>query len=179
MRPAQITTTIIAALLVGACSSMQVESNLEPGASFDGLNTYSWAMLTDANGDVQMATNPLMRRRLIQAVDDQLAARGYTKVNEKGDFVVTFYSFSEQQIQWEQFDRTTRNLYASPIYINSWHQGTLVISALEPSGEKALWIGWASDALDPGNPGKGEKQINEAVTKIFAEFPTAVDAGGS
>jgi len=179
MRPTQITTTILAALLVGACSSMQVESNLEPGASFDGLETYSWAVLSDSDGSIQMATKPLMRRRLIQAVDDQLAARGYTKVDENGDFVVTFYSFSERQAQYEQFDRTARGIYYDPIYVNSWDQGTLVISAVDPSGEKLLWTGWASDALDPSKPEKGEEQINQAVTKIFAEFPEVAGSNGS
>jgi len=176
MRPAQVTTTMMAALLVAACSGMQVESNLEPGVSFDGLGTYSWTMLGDAEGDVQLATNPLMRRRLIQAVDDQLAARGYARVDEKGDFVVTFYTFSEKQVQWEQFDVTTRTLYRNPVYVNSWDQGTLVISAVEPNGEKLLWVGWASDALDPGKPDKNEKQMNEAITKIMADFPAT---GGS
>ena len=179
MRPAQVTITVIAALLVAACSGMQAESNLEPGASFDGLETYSWTMLAGSDGEIQMATNPLMRRRLLQAVDDQLAARGYARVDENGDFIVTFFTFSERQIQWEQFDRTTRNLYAYPIYVNSWDQGTLVISAVDPNEEKALWVGWASDALDPSKPDKAEKQMNEAVTKIMAEFPARAGSGGS
>jgi hypothetical protein len=97
-----------------------------------------------------------------------LAARGYTKVDEGGDFVVTFYSFSEEQVQYEQFDRTARGIYYDPIYVNSWDQGTLVISAVDPNAEKLLWTGWASDALDPSKPEKGEEQINEAVTMIFA-----------
>lgn len=179
MRPAQVTITMMAALLVAACSGMHVESNLEPGASFDGLETYSWTMLAGADGNIQMATNPLMRRRLIQAVDDQLAARGYARVDESGDFVVTFYTFSEKQVQWEQFDVTTRTLYRDPIYVNSWDQGTLVISAVEPNGEKLLWVGWASDALDPSKPDKAEKQMNQAVTKIMAEFPARAGSGGS
>ena len=178
MRSAQVTITMMAALLITACSGMQVESNLEPGASFDGLETYSWTMLA-VDGDIQMATNPLMRRRLIQAVDDQLAARGYARVDESGDFVVTFYTFSEKQVQWEQFDVTTRTLYHNPIYVNSWDQGTLVISAVGPSGEKLLWVGWASDALDPSKPDKAEKQMNEAVTKIMADFPATPGPGGS
>ncbi len=178
MRPKQITIAM-SALMLGACSGMQVESNLEPGASFDGRATYSWTLLSDSTGDVQLATNPLMRRRLIRAVDDQLAARGYARVDEQGDFVVTFYTFSERQAQYEQFDVTTRTLFLNPVYVNSWDQGTLVISAADANEEKLLWAGWASDALDPGKPEKAETQMNEAVIKIMAEFPARAGSGDS
>jgi hypothetical protein len=179
MRSALITAATTASLVLAACSGMHVESKIEPGASFKGLETYSWLLLADSTGMVQMATNPLMRQRLTRAVDGQMAARGYARVDEDGDFLVTFYSFTQQKIQWDQFDPTTRDLYSFPIYRNEWQQGTLVLAAIDPNERKVLWLGWADDAVDPTRPDKAEKQLNEAVTKIMAEFPAEADPGRS
>jgi hypothetical protein len=171
MKTAPLSAAVIASLFVTACSSTQVDTRVTPGASFEGLRSYSWLMISDSAGAGEMPANPLMRQRLIRAVDSELAAKGYERIESDADFLVSYYAFTQQQIQWDAFDATTRYLGGMPIMRNEWNQGTLVLIILDPDRNRVQWLGWADDAVDPTRPDKMAEMINNAVTKILAEFP--------
>jgi len=54
-----------------------------------------------------------------------------------------------------------------------YEQGTLVIDVLDARTERLLWRGWAQDSVQGilDNQDRMEREINEAVTKMFARFP--------
>ena len=76
---------IAAALLLSACAyGPTVRTDFDPAANFQTYRTYSWI-----DTGVPQGMNPLMFSRVKAAIDQNLAARGYTQV-PKGDFAVAF-----------------------------------------------------------------------------------------
>ena len=75
---------LTAALLLTACQTNYVQSDFDPAAPFASYRTYSWLPSEAPRG-----MNPIMFRRVKDAIDRSLAARGYTQT-DPGDFAITF-----------------------------------------------------------------------------------------
>ena len=75
---------LIAALLLTACQTAGVRTDFDPAAPFTSYRTYSWLP-----SEVPRGMNPLMFRRVKDAIDRSLAARGYSQATP-GDFAITF-----------------------------------------------------------------------------------------
>jgi hypothetical protein len=99
------------------------------------------------------------------AVDRELAALGMTKAaSGPGDVLVAYYSLS----------RTDVDVKAKPDATGSRPQysvGTLMVALLDPSTRKRL-LRLRIDQPIETESGKLEASINQAVTALFAEYPT-------
>jgi hypothetical protein len=163
------------ALLVSAgCSSMSVNTDYSPDASFDGLETFAWAPVKDSQGAEAQMLNQIMQRRLIDTVEQGLQAKGYRKVESNPDFYVAWFSASGTQVDaqttydyWGYTFKPEPNRPTTFVY----EQGTLVLAMANPGSMELIWQGWASDAIDHTDPQKLEKKMYEAVEKILAGFP--------
>src|SRR4029450_825847 len=70
---------VVAALALGGCaSSMKVSTDYDRAANFSSFKTYSWRPGTPL-------PNPLNAERLVNAIDANLKAKGFTKVDSGGD----------------------------------------------------------------------------------------------
>jgi hypothetical protein len=112
-----------------------VRTDYDHKADFEKYRTYSWLQAK--------ASDSLWENRIMEAVDSQLAARGWTKAVSGGDASVAGVG-------------TTRNEPTfTPFYdgMPGWR-----------------WRGVASDTLS-SKPEKNDKKLDEAVQKMFDKFP--------
>jgi len=154
-------------LLAAGCSGITVNHDYDSDVDFTSLKTFDW--MPDpggALGSMQevMTSSSLIEKRIKEAVDTQLAAKGLRLVEKSPDFRVVYYlSVKEKLRDWGiTYDGRVREI----------QQGTLVIDFVDPRSMEIIWRGVARRTLDTNpTPEKMQKNINEAVKKLLQNFP--------
>ena len=158
--------TFLGALIAFAA---RVSTDYNHSADFSQYHTYSW---------IKVKADPLWTDRITQAVDKELAAKGWTRVDAGGDTGVTAFQTTREQptIQtfydgfgggwfWRGFGNgiAITTVDSTPI-------GTLVVDLFDAPTKKLIWRGIATDALSD-KPEKNEKKLEKAVSEMFHHFP--------
>jgi hypothetical protein len=167
MKRIPINIFLLLALLCSVAWTQDVKVDWDKTANFAGYRTYAWTTGTPAK-------NPLMGQRIVEAIDQQLAAKGLQKVEDSGnpDLLVLYHAATGSQTQynstgtgwgwsWGGMQTTT---------VNEIPTGQLSVDIGDAKTKKLLWLGTASDTLSD-NPEKNEQKIHKAVDKMFKKFP--------
>lgn len=186
MRPLVL---ILAAVLAG-CSTIEVNHDYDPKANFAGLKTYEW--LKEAQkptGDPRIDGNTILENRIHQAVDTELAARGFKKVTSNADFLVAYHVSLDKQRSVQTlnsyygygpgwgygYGASYRPGYwaGSPeTYVYEYEEGTLILDIVNPKNKELMWRGSAQDEVHfKSTPEKDQAQLNEAVHMMLESFP--------
>ena len=131
-------------LVAAAAMAMFVNVEFFGGVDIAAFSTYSWAEGTPpANFEVQQAIQ--------KTADEELAKRGYKKVEGSADFTMAI-----------QTDRD--EMFAG---------GALRVEAYEGASEELVWRGKAEGVLTTTNPNKLPRLARQATKKMFKKFPKA------
>jgi len=134
----------IAFLLAAAATAMFVKVEFFGGVDIAAFSTYTWAAGTPpANFEVKEAIR--------KTTDEELAAKGYKKVEGAGDFTMAIHTDRDEMFQG----------------------GTLRVEAYEGSSEELIWRGKAEGVLTTTNPNKLPRLARQATKKMFKKFPKA------
>src|SRR5713101_7964225 len=165
--------TVLFLVALGTAFAQQIKTDFDHQTNFSQYKTYSWQEIKPANS--------LWDARIKNAVDAQLAAKGWTQVDSGGDVAVvamktsktqrtvqTFYDGFGGGWGWRRFGgggfgdaTTTEQVYKV---------GTLVIDLYDAKTKQLIWRGSAQDTLSD-KATKNEKNLNKGVTKMFKKFP--------
>jgi hypothetical protein len=173
MKPVLRTTvcTLFFLVALGAAFAQHVTTDFDHQANFSQYKTYSWQTIKDPN--------PLWDARIKNAVDAQLAAKGWTQVDSGGDVAIvalkttktertlqTFYNGFGGGWGWRGFggfgDSTTTE--------QDYKEGTLLIDMYDAKTKQLIWRGSAEDTLSD-TAAKNEKNLDKGVAKMFKKFP--------
>jgi hypothetical protein len=168
-------------LLLAACASMSVSSSKYPQADFSGYMSYAWIAedpLIRPPGE-QPQISALTVRRIREATEAELAAKGYTKVEApaRAGFVVAFTVGTRDRIDTQSYPDPYRGpwlwrSYGSQTELRVYNEGTLSIDIFDGATRQPVWHGRArkevtsADVADPG------PVIQQAVAAILREFPS-------
>jgi hypothetical protein len=159
--------TLAALLLSAACSSATVNTEFDRGADFSRYRSFSYR-------PGHPARNPLVDRRIVSALEDQLREKGLTRTDGTGDLVATYHLAVENEV-----DLTSTG---SSIYGPRWGMtptntqvtnvpvGTLVVDLLDSAGTRLVWRGQAKETVG-SDPEKVDKQVGESMARMFEQFP--------
>ncbi len=160
-----------------SCSSIKVSSDFDHQADFAAYKTYAFAKETE-----QLPIDDINRKRLIDAISKELAAKGFSK-SEQPDVLVDMFVASEL--------KQTATATSSPSYygggyryrwgggfstttinVENYTEGTLFVDIVDASTKQLVWQGRGVKTLDPdATPSQREKNINYAVKQIFTKYP--------
>jgi hypothetical protein len=158
------------ALLAVAAFAADVSVDYDHHADFSQIHTYSWIGV--------QAGNSLWQDRITSAVDSELAAKGWQKVESGGDAAVSaFGQVSERNNletfyngfpgwRWRGWGGTTTTAVVPE------RVGTLTVDIFQGGTKELLWRGTASNVLS-SKPEKNDKKMDEAVGNMFKRFPPA------
>jgi len=167
-----VACTLFFLVALGAAFAQHVQTDFDHQANFSQYKTYSWQEIKPANS--------LWDARIKNAVDAQLAAKGWTQVDSGGDVAVvamktsktqrtlqTFYDGFGGGWGWRRFgggigDSTTTE--------QDYKVGTLVIDLYDAKTKQLIWRGSAQDTLSD-KATQNEKNLNKGVAKMFKAFP--------
>ncbi len=163
--------------MVASAFAQQVKTDFDHQANFSQYKTYSWQEIK--------TKDPLWDSRIKSAVDAQLTAKGWTKVDSGGDVAIvaiattqtqrtlqTFYDGMGGGWRWRGFggmgEATTTE--------EDYKEGTLLIDMYDVKTKQLIWRSSAEDSLS-NNADKNEKNLDKGVAKMFKKFPPQESKG--
>ena len=179
-------------LFLAGCSTYSVVTDYDRSFPFASYKTYRWTddAITKSSSNV-LANNPLVLKRIKNAVDRELATKGYVlNSNGAADFTVSLYAGVQDRERYNlppmsfsyhhgyyhnRFGHNRFGIYdpywPGP-YVSYYKEGTLVIDVTDQKSNELAWRGMAQGILKNYDTGKEMQQdIDSAVAKILAEFP--------
>ena len=161
---------VTAVLLVGCTSTtstLPVRTDYSRTTTFQEWVTYRFAS-DSKRGDYQRY--PRFERMAQQALQEELTARGYTRIAEGSpDFRVAFDLIFRGG---KKPDTASTDRGAEPkatAYGGSSQRGTLIVKMLDPATSEILWTGQISEIkLNVIEP---QKELNKAARRLLMEFP--------
>jgi hypothetical protein len=178
-----IASSILGLLALSACSTVSVNYDYDRSARLDRLETYRWASGPRAEGRDPRVDNPLMVSRIREAVERELAAKGFRKTSGTPDFYVAHHAAIESKIDVHTFPAAYGPGFYGPHYgwggwggsyvdVYQYEEGTLILDIFEAKTKKLVWRGTGSRVVDPqAGPEKRDERVADAVRKILADFP--------
>jgi len=171
MRIGTCATAMAVALLGTMVAAQRVNYDFDRTADFSRYRTYSWVRGTNVNDE-------LNHNRIVRAVDAQLAAKGFTRVEgeHNADVLVAYHASFDENLEITGF----RSGFGGPRFANvsgtaTTHKiltGTLVVDMMDAKTRNIVWRGFAERDLDQGaKPEKRVMNLNKATEKIFKNYP--------
>jgi hypothetical protein len=176
-----LTGAILLATSVAALAG-DVRTDYDHGANFGQYHTYSW-------GKVQ-TSNPFYVDRIQQAVDKQLQAKGWQKVDSNGSVTI----FSSDNVHNQKEVETIYNGWGGG-WGGGWGWGGwgwgigypggfgdattttsnqpvahLMVDIFDGNSKKLLWRGLATEDLS-NNSAKNTKSLDSDINNMFKKFP--------
>lgn len=159
--------------LATAVFADHVSVDYDHAANFNELKTYSWSNVHTANS--------LWDERVKQAIDKQMAAKGWTLVTSGGDVSLVAVEKTSVQQQYDTFYdgfggwRRFGGFGESTTSIDDYKVGTLIVSVFDGNSKQLIWRGTSTSNL-AGTPDKNTKKLDKDVAKMFKQFPPKIAA---
>lgn len=170
------------ALTAASCAVMQTDSDYYRAADFSKLHRFAWVaespLIQSRSASVEIS--PLTIRRIREAIERDLAAKGFELVadREDADFALSFTVGARDMISIEDYP---------PYYRGDWHwqtpyywprvdvamytAGMLAIDVFDSATREPVWHGWARKAIVGADIRDPETAIYNAVTAMLSDFP--------
>jgi hypothetical protein len=162
MRATSFLPLVAVAALIG-CATAQVTTDWDRDTSFGDYHTYAW---TDTPQMEAMQHGTLLDRRLRSAVEDQLAAKGFRKLEATGDadVLLVYHAGVRDRIDVQQWGYVARRSD-----VRQYQEGTLVIDVVDARSKSLVWRGTAAGEMR--GPDHSGQRLAKAMQKMFASFP--------
>jgi Domain of unknown function (DUF4136) len=178
MRYTRRLTFLPAFLFMVLCAYGQdVHFNYDRSAHFAGYKTYQWVDIP--NGAV---ADQLIDRDIKRAVDEQLAQKGLTRVENGADLYVGYQTVIREEkginlSGWGErygWGGSAGMWGAGSVQgqTSTIPVGTLLVSLYDPARKQLIWRGDASKTIDlKKDPDKNYKNLQKAIAKLFRNYP--------
>lgn len=170
---------LLLACFAVACAGVRARSDFDPYARFDTYRTFAWLGEepgTLPDGTATDGVDPLLARRIHEAIESHLEAQGYRKVDDlaAADFVVSFNEGRREKIRIQSSPGRGGYGYGgwyadSSVTATSYTEGTLAIDIFDGKSHLAVWHGWASKRVNESTDRAAH--VEEVVSAILAKFP--------
>jgi len=181
MRLTKYLTLLSALLFLLACTFGQdVHYNYDLSANFGSYKTYEWVDLPGTGSEVP---DQLIDQAIKRAVDEQLSAKGLTRVDKDGDLQVGYHAVIREETGinlnafglgggpwgggWGGWNGGTVTGQTSTIPV-----GMLLIDLYDPARKQLVWRGDATKTIDiKRDPDKNYRNLQKAMAKLFKNYP--------
>ncbi len=172
---ARILSAMVPLLLAACVSAPTVQTDYDPAVTFSRYHTYAWRQEPPVR-------NPLVRQRLVAAIDTQLQAKGWSRVPEASADIALVGNVATRE------EQTLDTFYEGPdwggwgwrgisgyggyrtTHVYTYTVGTLVLDMFDTRTKQAVWRATAEGTV-PGTPEKVNAAVQKAVDRMFAGFP--------
>jgi hypothetical protein len=169
------------ALLAGCSSGYDIKYDYDVDSNFSAFHTYKWMArtVTNANGSAAVAqqNNSLLEKRIHNAVDTQMAAKGFTQTEDNPDVLLVYYVGLKDKIDVTDWGYTYAGSYwggglGRNVDVYQYTEGTLIVDMVNGATHQLAWRGSATGVVEPDNPPeKVEARINDVAARIFKNYP--------
>ncbi|WP_348798408.1 DUF4136 domain-containing protein [Flavobacterium adhaerens] len=167
---------ILLLVVVVSCDSVQVYSDYDRSVNFAPYKTFAFMK----SGIDKVEISDLDKKRILNAIDQQLQAKGLTK-SENPDLLVNIFTKSREEVSVNQFNAGwgygwgwgwNPYMYGGQTTVTSSTEGTLYIDLIDAKKKELIWQGEGTGTLSKDMNRKDEI-VNDIVTQILAQYPPA------
>ena len=170
------------ALLPTVAFAQKTTYDFDKTAPFSRFKTYSMK-------DGTPVGQPLVDKRIVAAIEQQMAAKGFVRNDTAPDVYVLYHMAFDEQKDISSFSTgggygpygygwgggwgtTTTDVRVRDILV-----GTLAIDIVDAKKQEMAWRGLGTKEVDTNaKPDKRDENISKAVEKIFKNYPPKVKA---
>jgi hypothetical protein len=175
--PALFAATLLAAISVTACATMNVGSYRATGFEPAHYRTWDWAAPDAiAGGDTSLAANGVFRDHLEGAMEKQFAAHKlFHVVDGAPDVWVHYHAYVDRRLDMEAVDAGSARCSDGNCgtHVVPFDAGTIVVDVVDARTNVLLWRGWAEDSVTGvlEDHDLMTHYVKTAVRKIMERFP--------
>jgi uncharacterized protein DUF4136 len=160
---------------LASCSSVRVASDYDKTVDYSQFKTFAF----HKSGVDKVEISDLDKKRILHAIEDQMASKGLTK-SENPDLVVNIFTKARQEVNINQFYSGWGYGWGwgwnpwgfNHSYVSANTEGTLYIDLIDAKKKELVWQGEGSGYLTK-DPEAKDKRISEFVSKILEQYPPA------
>lgn len=175
---------LLGALTLSSCVSIRADSDYYAAADFSHYQRYTWVgdmpFLVPAGYDI--AVSPLNQRRIKDAIESELAAKGFTLAEDsnRADFAVSVTVGARDRITVETYPLRYRGswgwrrfgfYYGPQVDTLAYREGILAIDVFDQATNQPVWHGWVEKRITNSDRADAAEQIRAAVKAILRDFP--------
>jgi len=180
---------LLALVACAAAYAQDVRTNYMPGTDFSKYHTYAWVSQVQGVPTVGVRPDQILDAQVKQAIDSQMAAKGFTEVQDAGkaDLLLGYQLAIDQEKQingfgdswggwggWGPWGPGGNTFGTFSANTSSNYIGTFVVGMYDPVTKKLVWIGAAQHAIEPSKkPEKNQEKLNKGAQKLLKNFPPA------
>ena len=165
------TKIVFCALAICLVSSFamaqQVSVNYNHEANFSQYHTYAWG-----SNNKNAIQNSILAQVAQQDIESAMSAKGLQKVQESQnpDLVLTASGGEREQTSYNAWGMRGIGGGMGGITPEQNVISTMVVSLYDTKKQELVWRGIAQDTLS-NNGNKNQKEVNNAVNKMFKQWP--------
>lgn len=157
---------VVVAAGASRAAAQDVKVDWDRSARFAIYDTYSWS------ADTTLSGNALLDRRIVDAIDAQLQAKGF-RFSDRADVTLAVYLATKDRALLNGFYADWRGSSWGGVgttgILDELTQGTLIVDIYEALTGRLVWRAMATGSVS-NNPGKNAKRVNKAVEKMFKDL---------
>ena len=178
---------LLALIACTASYAQDVRTNYMPGTDFSKYHTYAWVSQVQGVPTVGVRPDQILDAQVKQAIDSQMAAKGFTEVQDSGkaDLLLGYQLAIDQEKQingfgdswggwggWGPWGPGGNTFGTFSANTSSNYIGTFVVGMYDPAAKKLIWIGAAQHAIEPSKKQeKNQERLNKGAQKLLKDFP--------
>lgn len=156
--------SILLVAILASCSSISVTSDYDKNAPFGNYKTYAYMK----NNLDNIAISDFDKKRILNAIDEVMASKGFTKA-ENPDIIINIFTKERERV-----DVYNNYWYGYPYWgydsVYSYPEGTLFLDFIDTKTKELVWQGQGTGYLTK-NVDKKEAVIKDFVYRILAQYP--------
>jgi len=169
-------------ILFLACSQKGFDSNVQvtpqpvPDADFSSYTTWDFGRLGEyPETGVEHIDTPQFRQGVAKHFGDEMTKHGYRRTAENPDLIMLLHVAAEQKFDEQKMDDLYKGYDLAWAQIGKddvWHEGTIVVFAMDGKTGKQVWSSTAQARLQEyvGFQDRLDR-FNKVVTKMLADLP--------
>jgi hypothetical protein len=153
---------------VAVAVAQEVRTDYDHHANFSHYHTYYFEKV--------QASDELWQRRIQDAIDHDLQAKGWQRVDGSADIAVTAVGGIRDQREYQTFYngmggwRWRGAWGGTTTEVETYEVGTLVLDLYDAHTKELVWRGTARQTLSD-KPEKNEKKLEHAIEKMLNSLP--------
>lgn len=189
IRKTFLLVTALASLGLAACATgFKATYDSDPSHDFSGYQTFAWMSANPMIvGPTNRMPNPMLEPKIMAAIEDGLAAKGYSKVDdpESSDFVLSFTVGSREEIKVNSYPSTYASYgyrgawgWGGPYYgvatetqVRQYQKGMLALDVFDVKEHRPVFHAVAEKSITESDRKKMDETIQAAVDAVLAAFP--------
>lgn len=162
--------TLLAFFIMGviltSCNTVRVTYDFDRATDFNTYKTYNY----HTKGIDKLELNDLDKRRIMDAIDVQMAAKGFSKSDNPQLYINVLASSKEKVNIDNGYGGYWGPYWGGPSRVYQYTSGTIILDVIDNSRNILVWQG-AGSGLNVSNLNSKAEDIPKAIEEILSKFP--------